>query len=635
MFKVFLCIPPDYDINYPPLGTPALCAFLKQKGVDACQADLNLKYRDFLSGHIRDQGLLGPQKNLVLKPLLKKFFSEYLKDRYYSDLLEREDDGLGVGLSYDNNTNSSFAFTERLLSSSHLGRYLEDKEENTFLQYYLQEGMSHFLEKEKVGLLGISLISPSQVIAGLTLGLLVKQQLPHVHVNIGGPWPTLFRRELMKRKDFFEYFDSVTVFEGETPLWRLAATLSTSKKIDIPNVITRDGEDDFSLTRTEEDLDALPPPDFDGLPLEKYEGNSENGAITATFETSRGCYWAKCAYCVDLPLPKPTYRRKDPRLVVRDMQTLKDKYGIKTLMFGDPGLSARQMLEISKEILKEKLDIQWWTMARLDPGFNRETFEVAARAGLKQVNFGFECASDRLCGSLNKGNKCSTSLCVIRECSACGIVTGLQTMLGLPQETWEEGLETINFLVTHKDNIATVAFNVYYVTPANYVYQDPKKYGLEIEVDPMLPFRFFIPFKNPKGLSRTEAQLLENLYYSLSVAGSSSSASEEEVGWETADERLRVDPAVRSGKVSFGLCGDRFDIFCLYHSVKGECALYDEQEQRVLRGVCEGEKVSVLRETFIRNCPSSEEADSVFKSFITGLVKGGFLLREQDVEMKS
>jgi hypothetical protein len=50
MFNVFLCIPQDYDHNFPPLGTPALCAFLKQKGIDASQTDLNLKYRDLKTG---------------------------------------------------------------------------------------------------------------------------------------------------------------------------------------------------------------------------------------------------------------------------------------------------------------------------------------------------------------------------------------------------------------------------------------------------------------------------------------------------------------------------------------------------------------------------------------------------------
>lgn len=624
MFKVLLCVPPDYDTHFPPLGTPALCAFLKEKGIDVRQIDLNLKYRDFLLDHIQDQGLLLSQKKLVLKPLLKKFFSEHLKDRYYSCLLDREGDGLSVGLSYDNNTNSSFCFTERLLSSPYLGRYLEDEQENTFLQFYHKGDILSFLDKEDIGLLGISLISPSQVIAGLTLGFLVKKRFPRMHVTVGGPWPTLYRRELMRRKDLFACFDSLIVFEGETPLYRLAETLKSSKKTFIPNVITKDGEDDFSLTRTEEDLDALPTPDFDGLPLEKYEGATEDGVLTSTFETSRGCYWAKCAYCVDLPLPKPTYRRKNPGLVVRDMKALKEKYGIKMLMFGDPGLSPRQMLEISQEILKEKLDISWWTMARLDPGFNKEIFRLAARAGLKQVNFGFECASDTLCDRLDKGNKKATSLRVLQECSASGIVTGLQTILGLPGETWEEGLETINFLVAHKTFISTVAFNVYYVTPANYVHQDPEKYGLDIEYDPALPFRFFLPFTNPKGLSRTEAKLLENLYFSLS-AGPLPAVAEEKVA---ADTRLSVNPLVRAGDVGFGFNGDFLRIFCLVHPGMKECALCDEYGENIFKGVAGGCGVGAIRGSFARQYPLAEEADSVFYGFIGDLVKSGFFLKE-------
>ncbi|MFZ6016558.1 MAG: hypothetical protein ACOYU0_02875 [Nitrospirota bacterium] len=175
MFKVLLCIPPDYDHNFPPLGTPALCAFLRQKGIETIQVDLNLRYRDFLAEHISQESINLEGKRLLLKPVIKKFFTERLRGRYYSNLLLRDSDGIHPYLPYDNNTNSSFYFTERLLSSLYLWRYLEDREENTFYQFYEEDDFPEFLKEEDIRLLGISITSPSQAIAALTLGLLVKK----------------------------------------------------------------------------------------------------------------------------------------------------------------------------------------------------------------------------------------------------------------------------------------------------------------------------------------------------------------------------------------------------------------------------------------------------------------------------
>jgi len=516
MFKTILCIPPDYDHIYPPLGTPALCSYLKKKGVACSQIDLNLGYRDHLARRVSGLSALTREERLFfLEPLLKEFFGQRLKGRYYSSLLPRESGRHFPHLPYGNNTNSSFYFCERLLSSGYFWQYLEDKDENTFLQAYRDIGIINILEKENIKLFGISVISPTQAVAGLTLGLLIKKSLPQVHVTIGGQWPTLYREAILQKRELFRCFDSVVVFEGESALYELTQRLGSKKSIaSIPNVITKETVSVSSLLIKHEDMDQLPCPDFDGLILKDYDGN-KSGKVSLTYETSRGCYWSKCAYCVDLPLPKPAYRAKSAALVVNDMRELKERYNASYLLFGDPGLSPRQMREISRKMIDERVEMQWWTMARLDPGFDSGLFERANAAGLRQVNFGFESASDRVCGLLDKGNQRERSSRIIRDCAHAGIKVDLQTMLGLPGETFEEGMETIDFLLSHKEFISHVTFNTYYLTLSHYVYIDTVRYGIEYEDSPELPFAFFIPFKNKDGMDSDWANVLEKMYYSL------------------------------------------------------------------------------------------------------------------------
>ena len=501
MFKTILCIPPDYDHNYPPLGTPVLSAFLKKHGFPCSQLDLNLGYRDFLAARVTGPAAMDREERLFfLDPLLRKFFRENLKGKYYSSFLPKDGDGFFPALPYGNNTNSSFYFCERLLSSEHLWRYLEDAGENTFYQFYEEIGVAGILEKEGIRLLGISLISPSQTIAGLTLGLYIKKRLPGVHVAIGGQWVTLFREAIARRRGLSRCFDSVIAFEGESALLALARSLAA-------------GKDAAREPGREEDMDSLPCPDFDGLPLADYDAGKRE--ISLTYETSRGCHWSKCAYCVDLPLPKPSYRRKNAAEVVKDMKELRRRYNARYLLFGDPGLSPRQMREISARMLEERVEMGWWTMARLDPGFDRGLFEMAHAAGLRQVNFGFETACDRVSVSLDKGNLRARSSRIIRDCAGAGITVDLQTMVGLPGESFEDGMDTVDFLISHKEFISHVTFNTYYLTPANHVYNNPAKYGIEYDPRPHLPFAFFIPFRNTRGMEMRRAELLEKLYHSL------------------------------------------------------------------------------------------------------------------------
>lgn len=63
---------------------------------------------------------------------------------------------------------------------------------------------------------------------------------------------------------------------------------------DVPNTIYKDATGvHVSATSFAEDMHTLPPPDFDGLPLEKYFVPTKILPYLAT----RGCYWGRCEFC--------------------------------------------------------------------------------------------------------------------------------------------------------------------------------------------------------------------------------------------------------------------------------------------------------------------------------------------------
>ncbi|KAF0121587.1 MAG: hypothetical protein FD151_1164 [bacterium] len=488
MLNTLLVIPPKYGTDFPPLGTPALAGYLKSKGSYVKQVDWNIEYCSSFESENIDRSNVNP-------------YFHILPDKPANEL------------PYSDDTYSSFFFTERLLSSPLLFRFINDHKENPFHRFILEKRLIDEITKLKIDILGVSIISPSQVLFSFTLGYLLKQSASGIHMVIGGQWVSLYRNEILKRNDLAAYFDSAIFFEGETPLFKLICELSNKGDLSkVPNLIYKNGSDlVLSNFRSVERPNELPEPNFDGLPLNKYKAVSDN-KVSLTFETSRECYWNRCAYCVDLPHPKQGYRVKSPCLVVRDIRTLLEKYPLRELIMSDPAMSPKQMLGISKEIIKQGLMVSWWCFARPDKQFTKEVFEHAKKAGCTAVSFGLETANQRLLDFLQKGVNLETAKRVFKDCYDAGLGVDLQMMTGMPTETMEEALETIKFLVENKEIIQQVTFNVYYFTPGCLIHKDPLKYGIISQDDP-LPFQFFIDFFHSKnGLSKKEALSAIRLY---------------------------------------------------------------------------------------------------------------------------
>ena len=76
---------------------------------------------------------------------------------------------------------------------------------------------------------------------------------------------------------------------------------------------------------------TLPPPDFDGLPLEKYFVPTKILPYLAT----RGCYWGRCEFCDHGEGYTAGYRTKKIQDILADITYLRDKYGARHFHFTD------------------------------------------------------------------------------------------------------------------------------------------------------------------------------------------------------------------------------------------------------------------------------------------------------------
>ncbi|MDP8259998.1 MAG: radical SAM protein [Candidatus Gygaella obscura] len=481
---ILLCFPPAYDTLFPSLGMPLLTGYLKSKGIDIKQVDLNLEFNDY--------SLSLKNKNISIQRKRNP------KNVFYMDSL-KHNGAQGASYEFERFKGCSFAFTEHILSADYLHRFISSDKENYYNDFF-KKSLFARIKNDLPAIVGFSILAPSQVIPSFTFGFNIKKYFPKIKVVFGGQWISLFRKELSAQNSFNKFFDFAIYGDGEWSLYMLIQALRSSKRFEsVPNLIYKVGEKFiFSKIKHEEDISCNPAPDFDGLPLRKYKKNKKK--ISLTYETSRGCYWNRCIFCVDLPLPKPKYREKNIDCIIRDIKLLIKKYNVSLLMISNATFSISQMRRLSKAIIKSRIRIKWTTMCRFDKNFGLNTLKLIKNAGCVWLNFGFESANQRMLNFINKGTDIKYVKKTIKCIESLDLAVGFQVMIGLPSETVKEALETITFL--NKLPVAlrySCAFNRYYLTKSNYVFESPDKYGIKLTKCRKLPFRFFYPFKHTNG----------------------------------------------------------------------------------------------------------------------------------------
>ena len=116
-------------------------------------------------------------------------------------------------------------------------------------------------------MVGISITNTSQIIPGLTLARLIKNQNKEIHITVGGSVFTKLIENIKKVDGLFSIVDSFIVFEGEHALLELVGQLDGKRDFKkVPNLVYREN----NVTKVNEpfyaeDLNKLPTPDFDGF----------------------------------------------------------------------------------------------------------------------------------------------------------------------------------------------------------------------------------------------------------------------------------------------------------------------------------------------------------------------------------
>lgn len=224
------------------------------------------------------------------------------------------------------------------------------------------------------------------------------------------------------------------------------------------------------------DVTSVPWPDYEGLKFERYWMTLE-GKKCAMIITSRGCIYS-CAFCGSAKIKK--WRPRNPEDVIQEMRFLMDTYGIESFYFGDDLFSfdRKRVIEICR-LIKERLEkpILFRIMTRVNL-LDDEMLNELKSAGCDVINLGLESGNDQILKNIQKGATVEHARKAVKMVHEHGIKIKGFFIFGLPGETWETAMDTINFAKEIQvDFVDFYPYTPYSSTP---IWNNPEKYGLEI-----------------------------------------------------------------------------------------------------------------------------------------------------------
>jgi len=168
--------------------------------------------------------------------------------------------------------------------------------------------------------------------------------------------------------------------------------------------------------------------------------------------TSRGCPH-HCIYCYTPNAFKHKISFHSVERVVEEIRWIRKK-GVNRFWFADPNISYRpsRLIEILDNILKEGLEPEIWLQTRADL-VTPELLKKMKRAGVRTIAFGLESASERVLSRLGKHITTEKVADAIRLAQNHDIEVELFTIYGLPYETFEDAMKTLEFVKKNKVKI--------------------------------------------------------------------------------------------------------------------------------------------------------------------------------------
>jgi radical SAM superfamily enzyme YgiQ (UPF0313 family) len=293
---------------------------------------------------------------------------------------------------------------------------------------------------------------------------------PHVSFEIEGSFRTLDGA-----------LDYIAIGEGEHTMVELVRALEGHMDVrDVRGLAARDpatGKVVRNAPRPlEDDLDTLPEPARDLMPLSRYLAFDSHASVV----TSRGCPY-ECIFCSAPAWTGRKVRYRTPALCVDEIERL-SALGFTEITIEDDlfTLYRKHFLAVCGEMIERKTGIRWNAFSRVDT-ITPEIVNTMAEAGCQAICFGVESGNQEVLDLVKKSSNLAKVKAAMRMTQEVGISALASFIIGLPGETAETLRKTVEFANSLRDEFGSLyGFHILAPFPGTEVRDRAAEYGLEI-----------------------------------------------------------------------------------------------------------------------------------------------------------
>jgi Radical SAM superfamily len=386
--------------------------------------------------------------NMGIQDRAKYIATMYLED--LSDLIkETVDNHFGFSRYAERLGRSANSFDEL---------YAELQKPYTFVDEILIKILAALMKDVNPEMVALSVPFPGNLYASLRCGQWIKKNYPAVKVMMGGGFANTELRSLSDVR-VFEFYDFITLDDGEAPIENLIAYITKNKTQDelkrtfllqddkvvyINNIAVKDykqgevGTPDYSDLKLDKYISALEVVN----PMHRMWSDGRWNKLTM----AHGCYWGKCTFCdVSLDYIK-RYEPITASVICDRMETIMAQTGQNGFHFVDEAAPPALMRAVAVEIIKRKMVVSWWTNVRFEKSFTRDLCLLLSASGCIAVSGGLEVASDRLLQLIDKGITVAQVAKVNRNFTQAGILVHAYLMYGFPTQTDQETIDSLEMV---------------------------------------------------------------------------------------------------------------------------------------------------------------------------------------------
>ncbi len=368
------------------------------------------------------------------------------------------------------------SYDVRLLDAVVEGHHLERDLSPSIFQYGLDADM--ILDRIREfgpDAVGLSCLFSNQFPAVAELVRKIKEEDPDMVTITGGTHPTFLPERCLKE----EGLDYVVMGEAEESLPALLSALARGRGLEeIDGLAWRENGDVRINPKTSwiKDLDTLPFPARDLLPVEKYFKINvpflffSKSPRNVSFSTSRGCP-CRCNFCSSTRYWGGRYRLRSAESVLAELEHLKNKYGVEEVKFEDDNLTfdRKRAKAIFRGMIDRGLNLSW----NMPNGVMVKTLEdeemvsLMKESGCFEVILAFESGDQYVVDNIvNKPLDLEKARSIVKTVKAHGIDTHAFFIIGFPGETMEQIRNTFAYARSLKlDKFYVFIFNPLPGTP--------------------------------------------------------------------------------------------------------------------------------------------------------------------------